>query len=398
MLRLAYFSPLPPAPAGIADYSKELLPFLSDLAHLTLFSDEPEKIDNELRKRFQIVPTSAYGSQRWEYDLALYHMGNHGLHHASIGEMALRYPGVVVFHEVILHDYTAYITVGQRDFAAYARELGYELGSAGYELAWQERIGRMSRPVHSIPFNKRLIGRSLGLVVHSRSAADLVAQQGVELPLAVIPQLAVSRDVPSLRHRLELPAETTVFAATGLVNDTKRIDQSLDAFYRLKAIEPEAFFLIVGGAHTDVDLPRLIRQRRLQKSVHWTGRVETLEEFVGWTAAADVVVSLRHPTLGETSSAAVRALAAGKPLIVYDQGWYGELPDDLCIKVPPLEPDPLLEAMLTLARDPIRRQEMGLASRSFAGQQLDPHRIAGQYIRFLKRVVAATGTVGGAKD
>ena len=38
-LRLAYFSPLPPARSGIADYSADLLPALAERADVTLFAD-----------------------------------------------------------------------------------------------------------------------------------------------------------------------------------------------------------------------------------------------------------------------------------------------------------------------------------------------------------------------
>ena len=42
--------------------------------------------------------------------------------------------------------------------------------------------------------------------------------------------------------------------------------------------------------------------------------------------ACDVHVSLRSPTMGETSGTAIRALALGKPLVVSDVGWFAELP------------------------------------------------------------------------
>ena len=45
-------------------------------------------------------------------------------------------------------------------------------------------------------------------------------------------------------------------------------------------------------------------------------------------AACDVVVSLRSPTMGETSGTVVRALSPARPLVVSDVGWFSELPDD----------------------------------------------------------------------
>ena len=39
-MRLAYFSPLPPSKSGIADYSVELLPWLSLGAEISVFVEE----------------------------------------------------------------------------------------------------------------------------------------------------------------------------------------------------------------------------------------------------------------------------------------------------------------------------------------------------------------------
>ena len=387
MLNIAYFSPLPPAPTGIADYSQELLHPLSTLANVTLFVERPSLIDEALRERYVIEPITAFPDKRWGFDLALYHMGNSGYYHAAIYEMALRYPGIVVLHEVVLQDFVAHVTLGRGDYAAYAREMGYELGPAGYELAWQMRLGRQPGPVHELHFSRRLIDRCLGIIVHSQSAAARIESFSSDRPVAVIPQLVAHQDAPSLRQRLGVSEQTVVFATTGLVNANKRVDLILEAFLQLREVEADVLFLIVGAAHTDVNLPKMIRQRGLRENVRWTDRVETLEEFVGWTAAADVVIQLRHPSLGEASNAAVRALAAGKPLIVYDQGWYGELPAELCQQVPPLDPEALFQAMLFMVRRPLERQAMGEAAAAYAMSQLDPRRIAGQYERFMAEVL-----------
>ena len=44
-------------------------------------------------------------------------------------------------------------------------------------------------------------------------------------------------------------------------------------------------------------------------------------------------VSLRWPTMGETSGMAIRALSLGR-LLVSDAGWFSELPDSVAAKVP----------------------------------------------------------------
>ena len=81
---------------------------------------------------------------------------------------------------------------------------------------------------------------------------------------------------------------------------------------------------MVAAAAAQLDLPeRVIRADYVPE-----------EELWSLLAACDVVVSLRWPTMGETSAAAVRALSLGKPLVVTDVGAFRELPDDVAIKVP----------------------------------------------------------------
>jgi glycosyltransferase involved in cell wall biosynthesis len=387
-LRIAYFSPLPPTPSGIADYSRELIPPLSGLVDLTLFAADPARVGPDLAQRFPVEALAAYPARRWAFDLALYHMGNSPFH-AQIYRMALRYPGVVVLHEVVLRDFAAYMTVARGDQAAHAREMGYELGWAGYNAAWLARLGREPAALKEVRFSRRLIDRCLGVIVHSRSAAGMVQALNPERRLAVIDQLVVRREAPSLRGLLPVSDETTVFAALGEINANKQMDLTLDAFARLRQEGQDVFFLIVGAANANVNLPRMIRQRGLDDRVLWTGRVGPLEEFVGWTAAADVVINLRYPSLGETSNAAVRALAAGKPLIVYDQGWSRELPAELCRQVPPLDVEALYRAMEAMVRRPEERRAMGRAAAGYAADQLNPERIAGEYKRFIGEVAAA---------
>ncbi len=85
---VGFFSPLPPARTGVADYSAALLA--------------------ELRRhgRVQVAPGQS--------DVALYHLGNNGLH-AAIYRQALERPGVVVLHDAVLHHFL----LGQLDRSAY---------------------------------------------------------------------------------------------------------------------------------------------------------------------------------------------------------------------------------------------------------------------------------------
>ena len=57
-LRLAYFSPLPPARSGIADYSAALLPALARQADLTVYAPDPEAVSRSLRETYAVRPAA----------------------------------------------------------------------------------------------------------------------------------------------------------------------------------------------------------------------------------------------------------------------------------------------------------------------------------------------------
>ena len=102
-------------------------------------------------------------------------------------------------------------------------------------------------------------------------------------------------------------------------------------------------------------------------------------------AACDAIVSLRSPTMGETSGSAIRALSLGKPLVVSDVGWFAELPADAVVKVPvdEHEEDTLLAALEALA-DPAVRAAMGENARELVEREHRVDRVAEAYAAVLE--------------
>ena len=376
-LRLAYFSPLPPAHSGIADYSAELLPVLAERADVTLFSDAPAAPGGLPRR-----PLDAFPAERWAFDLPLYQMGN-SAHHAAIYRMLLRFPGVAVLHDFHLHHLLAHLTLGEGRFADYAREMDYALGDAAAPLLRNIRSGRAANPLYEVALNERLLDSSLGLIVHSQTVAGWIRAVRPAARVAVIPHLVVPRPARSRRAELNLPPEALLIAVIGQVTAAKQLPLALRAFRRLLAFVPEAYFLIVGEVLPEVDLDGMLSELGLGERVIRLDYVASFDAFVDWAATADVVLNLRYPTLGETSGAALRVMAAGRPLVVFDHGWYGELPDEAAVKVPPLDEEALLVALLELARDPARRAALGVAAAGTVAAQCAPAAVADAYVAFM---------------
>ncbi|CUS04939.2 protein of unknown function [Candidatus Promineifilum breve] len=381
--RLAYFSPLPPSPSGIADYSAELLPHLAELADITLFSDQPEVDILGLPS----YATGDYPALRHAFDLPLYQMGNSDRHEAMFA-MMMQYPGVVVLHDYFLHHFIHYHTVGRGDWPGYEREMAYAGGRDGRRRARAIRDNQATFPLFDEPLNARLIDAAVGLIVHSDFAARRARAARPGLRAAVIAAPVAPHPGRSRRAQLGVADDAVIFGSFGQLTAEKRIDTALRAFRRVREQYPHSRFLLAGGAQPDIDLPRLLADLQLADAVIAIGHVAELGEFVDWIHTADVVVNLRQPTVGETSAVALRALAAARPVVVYDHGWYAELPDAVALKVPPGDEDALFAAMERLAASAALRRALGEAGEAYIQAHHQPQQVARATIDFVLTILA----------
>lgn len=381
-LQLAYFSPLSPQRTGIADYNSELLPHLSELADVTLFVDDPGLLLDELVEQYEIRPYSDYPTSHQKFDLPIYHLGNSHFH-KNIYETFCQFPGIVVLHDYVLHHFFADQSVWGSNYR-YHQEITYNHNS-------QAIFGTEPRDPFADPLNGRITDLSLGLIAHSQYVIDNIQQQNAQLPTAKIPQLMPVQTGQSRRHDLPFPESAIIFASIGLITTSKQIEFALETFAQLAQTNENIFYLLVGEVLFDVPLVETIANLGLEKRVHCVGYVAGLQNFVDWIVTADVIINLRYPTSGETSATALRAMAAGKPVIMFDHGWYAELPQDACIQVPILDQAALSQAMARLAADVNLRQQMGARALTVIETICHPQQVAQNYIDFINTVLQKYG-------
>lgn len=382
-LHIAYFSPLPPEHTGVADYSVELLPSLVQHFEITLFHQEPEVVDPALARQFRLEQVGKYPRQRWENDLAVYHLGNNHFHE-WIYDAALRHPGVIVLHDYYLHPYLADRAHREASFTDYARELAYNRGMDGVRLSWQVRSGEHPRPDFAFPLVDRLLDLSLGIIVHNETVAADIRSRRQALNLRVIPHFVRRYDAQSRRTELGWTEDAVILAHAGYITPNRQLSLALRSFARLRKELPQARFLIVGEVvNNEVDLAGLIADLELGESVHVAGFAPDVSALLDWIATADVLVNLRYPTMGETSGVTLRALSLGKPVIVFDEGWYGELPDEVCRRTPAMDEEALLVAMRDLVASDSLRRQIGRKAIEYVEQHLGVDAIAERYADFL---------------
>jgi glycosyltransferase involved in cell wall biosynthesis len=350
---------MPPESSGIADYSALLLPALGRHVDLT------------------VVKRGAKRPPRG-VDLAVYHIGNNPEAHGWILDALRRAPGLVVLHDFVLHHLVAGVTIGRRDGHGYLDAMEREHGVVGRLLGHgvlDKRIPPLweSRP-EDFPLAGEVLSFATGLVVHSLYVEQRARAAGYAGPVAVVPHPAW----PDPQVAAADVAGEPLIGAFGNVNQSKRVPQLLEAFARLRSTHPDARLLLVGATSPGFDLER--RLQRLGLDDEGIVREGYVDERRLWSlmAACDVLVSLRSPTMGETSGTAIRALVLGKPLVVSDVGWFSELPRDvaLVITVGEGETTELEAALRLLAERSDVRQAMGEAARRIARTEHDLERVA----------------------
>jgi glycosyltransferase involved in cell wall biosynthesis len=371
--RVAWVSPFPPQPTGVADESYHVLEQLARRCDIDAYPDGPAKGEPQVPERVTVKALERF--ERAErahggYDRVFYCLGNSEYHTGALALLGRR-PGVVIAHDVRLNGLYTWRAHERPDLdprpfqeivqAMYPGRLPLEVGQHGWiSLEDADRFG--------IFMAREAIASAQRFLVHSRHAAQvarLEASSGHESKVDVIPFGVIAPE----EVRSSAPRDDPPLVATfGHVGGTKQVAKVVAAFsYVLARVEAK---LAIVGPHTDPgERGRLARQAdglKIADRFEQTGYVEE-DDLADWLARTTVAVQLRATSNGETSAAVATCLAAGVPTIVTDIGSAAELPDEAVVKVDRVIPQQSLgEVIADLIADVDRRAEMAAASIAWA--------------------------------
>jgi glycosyltransferase involved in cell wall biosynthesis len=422
VLRVAWFSPLPPEPSGIACYSAEILPLLDSPdrgCSIDRFVDRPGgRMGADLPgTRDMSGVFSAHDfvwkQQRAPYDLVVYQLGNAPYHDYMWAYLA-RYPGLVILHDIRLHHARARHLLNQQRFGDYRREFRYNHPDAPQGVV-EYAVEGLSGSVYYFWSMLRVVLRTARLVVvhNARVAGDLREQYpGIRVdtirmgvPDGRLQPGAAAAARARLHHGLRIPHGACVFMAFGRVTAEKRIEPILRTLAALTArgrAGHDAHLVLVGEADGFPSLAGLVAQHRLGDRVHVTGHIAD-DRVADHLAAADVCLCLRWPTAGETSASWLRALAAARPTVVTGLAHLADVPtldaahwqpsqrsrDPIAVSVDLLdEGEGLLAAMSRLAGDEALRSDLARAGHTYWSHEHSLELMAEDYRRVMAEAVA----------
>lgn len=386
-MKLAVFTPLSPARTGIADYSQALLPELARHLELEVFVDEgyePEGFAASLN--IPVRPACEFRPQ--DFDETLYQMGNNPFHIYAY-DAALRNPGILLLHELNLHHLVADALIKRDRWDEYMRAVEDEGGTAAMPYARRVRALEVGPDYDGLAMNKRVIESGKAVIVHSRYMAAEIRAAHPSTPIGCIPHGAWIPEVNRnrRRERLGIDERTTLIGVFGFLKPYKRIRESLRAMRRLVRVEPRVQMILVGEAHPDLPVERMIEDMGLGEHVRVLG-FTPIDEFVEYLGACDICLNLRYPTAGETSGTLLRALGLGRAAIVSNVGSFADLPDDICLKVPvdESETDLIFEYLNLLVSRPEVRKTMGARARDYVARECSWAGVGKRFAEYLEAV------------
>ena len=358
-MRLGYWSPLPPAATGVADYSAALLPYLR--AHGE-------------------VATNAAG------DVNLYHVGNNGLHR-EIYERALLEPGIVVLHDALLQHFF----LGSLSREQYVEEFVYNYGEwsrSEAEELWRERSrsGADAR-YFARPMLKCIATAARAVIVHNPAAAGAVRAHAPEARVFEIPHLCVPPALPEnielARFRHSLGVNGLLVGTFGHQRETKRLGVLLRAFHR--ALERGANVkLLVSGEFVSTIYAQAMEPLLQHPAILRTGHLDE-RKFWKHLAATDLCVNLRYPSAGESSGVAIRTMGIGRAVAFTNDASIERFPGGTCLRIDvgPAEEEMLAEYMVMLAKHRGAAQQIGENAARWIAQHHAPEKVAAAYWRVL---------------
>jgi glycosyltransferase involved in cell wall biosynthesis len=384
-------TPWPPQQNGIADYAFELA--RHGAAPLTVVTralepalPPPRGVAGPVRVMSDLDPQAARHLARGRN---IFHIGNNP-DHAFLIPLFLAHGGVAVIHDASLH-YLAECADGVLP-GFFAAHLAEEHPRIAQELLRLWRLPEMKRAIdyQEVRMLSWLRG-ARAVIVHSRSAARIVGPWLPDVPIHVVPHFAYpdpitpdlfDREASVARTRLDIAADRFVVATLGFATANKQYEAVLRAMLLLPEPLRRRITYLIGGAvrPLEYDLPGRIAALGLQDQVIVTGYL-TAERMRDVLVASDLICNLRYPTFGESSGTLARAIGLGCGIVVSDTGAYGELPENICLRVP-AKPDPsrdLAALFGAIMDDPAALRRRRHAAHAYARRELAPAQMAARY-------------------
>jgi len=421
MARLAFMSPWPPQPSGIATCAADLVPRLAASGHgVDVLVDEalvqvergPDGPPAPGEVRVVSAHEFVWRQQRGHYDLPIYQVGNSWAH-GYVWPYLFRWPGLTVMHDARIHHARAHALLSRGRVEDYRAEFRYNKPTVSPDAAELAIAGFDGAYYYHWPMRRTVLNASRMVVCHSVGMTHRLRRHYPDHAIEFVPlghgRVRPAAELADARQRFRavhgIPSDALLFGVLGTAAPEKRVAPVIRAFAAARQWAPDARLLFAGSVDPLLPLDDLLDSFGVRDAIHLAGRLDDAG-FDDAVAACDVGLNLRWPTAREMSGPWLRMLAAGLPTVVVDSVHHTDI-----ITLDPrtwrcheplhtLEPNPELQAVAVaidildedhslrlalrrLASDAAFRQSLGATARLYWESNHTVERMADEYNRII---------------
>lgn len=399
-LTLHWVSPLPPAHTDIAHYTARILPELSAVAEVILWTDAREwdlSLERFCTVRHfdpdTVLPRDFTTSRRGSGPEAIFvHIGNSWIYHAGLMRLVQRIPSIVVLHDLAIQELMIE-AVENLEWAAgaYLSGMAKWYGAEGFKVgqACLNRDEKGSAISSRMPGFELALEKARAVLTHTNIACDSVKTKLPHMPCFLLPLPFEVGPPPPLKRASEGPLRLLQF---GWIGPNRRLEQILEALAKM----PRDFDYrldVMGEIWNNDLIYAKLAQLGLDERVYLHGFVPEpiLEDAL---RQAHLVLNLRHPSMGEASGSQLRIWNAGAASAVTREGWYAGLPDGVVYSIDlEREREQLHELFLKLAADHRSGQNIAVAGRTYFEAHHSPQTYVKEIIKLAENTFLCAGEI-----
>lgn len=328
---LDWVSPLRPAATDIAEYTVRVSQALAGRYTLNAIGNDA------------LVGRPAYLFQHGPF----FNIGNDQRFHGNILNASRATSGILIAHDYRIQD----LIVGEMQAHTgwqdrYIRLMARHYGTPGQAAAQEFLKGSMTLTDLAADFPGVEIAaeNALCVITHNPALADDLARRtGLYCAVLPLPFPVAERPIKPPDNREDAEFGLLLFGYLGH-------NRGLEHICNLVATTPGIRLDIAGQIGPEPLRDKVCRMKAQGCHIVDHGFVSEAE-LDSLINRADLVLNLRHPTMGEVSGSQLRIFANQGASVVCDIGWYSSLPDTAVLKVAPEN----IEAELTNILDQLSR-------------------------------------------
>ena len=386
-MKIAWFTPFSEKSA-IGKYSKLATDAISKFAAIDIFISDKENLLKTTMKTIHYTVSESLLNRLSEYDIIVYNIGDNPVFHECIYDVLQIKKGIIIIHDASLMGF----------FYGYYHNCknNSDAFNALYEKLYNESANyATSRYLSSdgikYGFMEEITKFCSGIIVHSDFHSSVV-NNVYNGPLTRI-YFPFSQEYISNSSSEDKPikdASKINLLTVGNINKNKRVYEVVRAIGRSDILKNALHYNII-GSKGDKDyikqIEDVIDKYDMSDIIKIIGYVDD-DTLAAYYRDADVLCNLRNPALEGASWSLVEQMSLGKPIIVSDNGFYSEIPDDCVFKVSTEHEEEELNATLSLISENYDLiKQKGRNAKKLVELQFSQEQYAKAFMSFAEQII-----------